>query len=370
MWSINIISVFVVLSAFLAGFLRPKTLLIAFAKKFYDGHDERKIHKGAAPRLGGLAFTPVIAFSIVLILAINIVKGRGEMINNLEENILEMAFQFCGLILLYLVGIAYDLIGVRYIAKFFVQIFSGILLVVGGLWFNNMYGLLGIYEMSTIIGYLLTILVIVFFTNAINLIDGVDGLASRLSIAAVIVYGISFILLRNYMYAAIAFGTLGVLLPFFYYNVFSNVDKGKKIFIGDTGSLTLGLILSILSIKLLHSADSFTNSNFNPSVLAFAPMLIPCLDVVRVFFRRIRTHKSPFLPDRTHIHHKLMAIGFRSRITMVSILGVSILITIVNLYISQYVNVTVLVIANLFVWIMLNMWITKKIRKIGKENDF
>ena len=368
-WIINNICVFV-LSTFLAGYMIPKILLIAFAKNLYDGHDERKIHKGAVPRLGGLAFTPVIAFSIILVLAINMAAGRQGLVNHMEQNSMEMAFQFCGLTLLYLVGIADDLIGVRYSAKFYIQITCGVLLVAGGIWINNLHGLLGIGELPTIVGYALTILVIVFFTNAINLIDGVDGLASGLSIAATIVYGIAFVLLENYMYAALAFGTLGVLLPFFYYNVFGNVDKGKKIFMGDTGSLTLGFILSLLSIKLLHSSQTIQPTNLNPFVLAFAPMLIPCLDVLRVFFRRIRHHKSPFLPDRTHIHHKLMAVGFTSRVTMVSIVGFSIFLTIVNLLLSEYINVTILVVANLAGWVLLNMWITKRIHENGKENDF
>lgn len=345
----------------------PKILLISFRKKLFDVHDERKIHKGAVPRLGGLAFSPVIFFSLVLVLAVNIIIGRGELIDHLHENIIEMAFEFCALMMLYVVGIADDLIGVRYSAKFFVQIMCGILLVIGGIYIDNFYGLFGIYELPTTVGYLLTIVVIVFFTNAINLIDGVDGLASGLGIAASFVYAFSFVVIGYYLYAAMALATLGVLLPFYYYNVFGNVDKGKKIFMGDTGSLTLGFILSFLSIKLLYILHAEENLP-NPFVLAFAPMMIPCFDVLRVFCSRIHKHKSPFLPDRTHIHHKLMDIGLSTRRTMVTVLAASVLLTVVNIELSKYINVNIIFFANAIGWIVLNIWLTKLIHKKQEKN--
>ena len=368
-WIINVAVVFL-LCMFLAGFMIPKILLISFRKNLFDGHDERKIHKGAVPRLGGLAFSPVIFFSIVLVIAINFVLGKGYLIAHLHENSIEMAFEFCAMLLLYVVGIADDLIGVRYSAKFYIQIISSILLVVGGIYIDNFHGMFGIYELPAWIGYILTVVVIVFFTNAINLIDGVDGLASGLSIAASLFYAFSFIYLGYYLYAAMAFATLGVLLPFYYYNVFGNVDRGRKIFMGDTGALTLGFILSFLSIKLLMITDIDMSTAPNSFVLAFAPMLVPCFDVLRVFFRRIRNHKSPFLPDRTHIHHKLMAMGLSTRRTMVAVVGFSIFLTIVNIALSLYINVNIIFFANVLGWVSMNMWMSKAIHKKGVECDF
>ena len=368
-WTINLATVFV-LCVFLAGVMIPKILLISFRKNLFDEVDERKIHKGAVPRLGGLAFSPVIFFSIALVLGVNIIMGKGGNILHLDEVVIEMIFELCALLMLYVVGMADDLIGVKYSAKFFVQIMCGILLVSGGVYIDNLHGLFGIYELPTWIGYLLTVLVIVFLTNAINLIDGVDGLASGLSIAALIVYTYSFIVLNYYIYAAMAIAFLGVLVPFYYYNVFGKADKQKKIFMGDTGSLTLGFALSFLSIKLLGCIETNTVGLPNPFVLAFAPMLVPCLDVMRVFFRRIRHHKSPFLPDRTHIHHKLMALGLTSRVTMMTVVGFAIVLTIGNIEISKYINVNILLIANVVGWILLNMWMTKSVVKKNPETDF
>ncbi len=361
-WTLDILGVLVI-SMFLAGFIIPKILLISFRKRLFDEHDERKIHKGAVPRLGGLTFIPVIFFSVVLILGINIQWNSDVFTAHLQQNSIEMCFEFCALFLLYVVGIADDLIGVKYRAKFVAQILCGILLCSGGIWIDNLYGLLGIGDLPRLIGYPLTVLVVVFFINAVNLIDGVDGLASGLCIAASVIYGGIFACLHLYTYAAMAFATLGVLLPFFYYNVFGSADHGKKIFMGDTGSLTLGFILCIFSIKLLYSIEHEIEHYPNPFILAFAPMLVPCLDVVRVFFRRIRHHKSPFMPDRTHIHHKLLDLGLSSRLTMITVVSFSIFLTIANVLLSMYININILVFGNIAAWIVANIWVSKIIEK-------
>lgn len=367
MWILDLVLVFF-LSSFMAGIIIPKILLIAFRKKLFDVPNERKIHTAAVPRLGGLAFSPVMIFSLSFVIGLNAVMGNIQAIN--LELTGEMTLGLCGLLLLYIVGMADDLIGVRYSAKFVIQILCSIMLVVGGITLNNLNGLLGIYELPYAVSCFLTILVVVFFTNAINLIDGVDGLASGLSIAASLFYTFIFINSGNYIYAAISSATLGVLIPFYYYNVFGNANKGKKIFMGDTGSLTLGYTLSFLSLKISSGLEYSQIQEFNPFVLAFTPLLIPCLDVLRVFFRRVRHHKSPFLPDRTHIHHKLIALGLSPRVTMVTVVSISILLTGLNIIISKYININILLILNICAWILINIWMTKLIKKRNIDCDF
>lgn len=368
---INWLAIFA-LSALSAGVMIPQILLIAFRKKLFDEPDGRKIHKGAVPRLGGLAFTPVILFTIAVVFGLNLVSGASvDLLQINREVVVEMLFVFCGLILLYIVGMADDLIGVRYMAKFVVQILCGSMLVVGGFSIDNLHGLLGLWELPGWAACGITILVVVFFTNAINLIDGVDGLASGLSIGAALFYGWIFVLLDSQIYAAVAVSTLGVIVPFFYYNVFGNPDRGRKIFMGDTGSLTLGFILTFLSVKVLECMGEVDDPDLpNAFVLAFVPMMIPCFDVVRVFFRRFRHHKNPFLPDRTHIHHKLMALGISSKVTMVVIVCSAIVLTLLNVCLSFYVNVNILIIGNLAVWILLNMGMTRRILKRKVDCDF
>ncbi len=234
-----------VISVVFTGVLIPQILLVSFRKKLFDQPDARKIHHSAVPRLGGIAFMPVALFTIAFLLGVSVLLGHGEMVDGLRGEVLEFSFALCALILLYLVGMADDLIGVQYRAKFAVQILCAVLLVASGVWINNLYGLFGIHELPRAVGWPLTVFVVVFVINAVNLIDGIDGLASGLSGVALFFYGVVFIGMGRYMYAMLAFVTLGALVSFFYYNVFGNAEKHKKIFMGDTGSLTIGIILRL-----------------------------------------------------------------------------------------------------------------------------
>lgn len=361
-WIVNLVIIFS-LCVLLAGVLIPQILLIAYRKKLFDEVDARKIHKGAIPRLGGIAFEPVIMLSIALTLGGNIMLGFTGFSQEFYPDSLLLIAIFCSMLLIYLVGIADDLIGIRYSAKFVAQIICAALLLCGGVWFNTLGGIFGIHELPEYIGYPFTVVIIVFMINAINLIDGIDGLASGLSSIAVIIYGISFFIIGEYVLSALSIATLGVLAPFFYYNVFGNVMKHSKIFMGDTGSLTIGLILSILGIKLFTASTG--ELDFNPVVLAFSPLIVPCFDVVRVYMLRIRQHRSPFLPDKTHIHHKLLAAGLKPRTAMITIISVSALFTLMNLALSWILNINIIVVIDIFIWVMGNVWLSRFNAKIN-----
>lgn len=359
-WIINSLIVFVLCVLF-AGVLIPQILLIAYRRKLFDEVDERKIHKGLIPRLGGLAFEPVILLSIALVLGGNELLGNDVFAEEFGDCGLMMIGVFCSIQLLYLVGIADDLIGIKYRAKFVMQLVCALLLIAVGCWFSSLGGIFGIDNLSPWIGMPFTAVVIVFIINAINLIDGIDGLASGLSSIACAIYGISFLLIGDYAYAIIAFATLGVLFPFFYYNVFGNVEKHSKIFMGDTGSLTIGLILSVLGIKLFTQPYNPV-LGWDPSVLAFSPLIIPAFDVVRVYIVRIRAHRSPFLPDKNHIHHKFLAAGMQPRPAMVSIITLSALFTLMNLGLSKFLNINIVVAFDVILWITFHIFLNRRIR--------
>lgn len=361
-WILNSLIIFS-LCVLMAGVLIPQILLIAYRRNLFDEVDERKIHKGAIPRLGGMAFEPVILLSIALTLGGNIMFGYVDFPIAFFDRGLLMIASFCALQLLYLVGIADDLIGIRYIAKFVVQIICAAMLICGGAWFDTIGGIFGIYDISPWLGVPFTALVIVFLINAINLIDGIDGLASGLSSIATIIYGVSFLIIGEYALACIAFATLGVLVPFFYYNVFGNVQKHSKIFMGDTGSLTIGLILSIMGIKLFTAHPVGHHIDIDPVVLAFSPLIIPCFDVVRVYMLRLRQHRNPFLPDKSHIHHKLLAAGMKPRGAMVSIVSASVLFTLLNVWLSTFLNINVIVVLDVALWVLANIRLSSVIRK-------
>ena len=153
-----------------------------------------------------------------------------------------------------------------------------------------------------------TVFIIVYILNAINLIDGIDGLASGLSIIAFFAFSCMFIRLQWWMYAFICLAAFGVLLPFFYYNVFGKIRRGRKIFMGDTGSTFLGYMLATVSIMGLFKFYA---------VISFAvPFLIlglPIFDTANAIIRRVAAGRSPMSPDRGHVHHKLIDMGFNQK---------------------------------------------------------
>ncbi|MCX4330440.1 MraY family glycosyltransferase [Paramuribaculum intestinale] len=351
------------LSVLFAGILIPQILLVSYRRKLFDMPDERKIHRGTVPRLGGIAFTPVILFSVSLLLGMSILMGNTDMENMMRINAQAISFGLCALLLMYLTGMSDDLIGVRYRAKFVVQIFCAVLLIGAGMYVNDLHGIIGLGHISPWFGIPLTILIVVYVVNAINLIDGIDGLASGLSSAAFIIYGTAFLMIGKPIFAMLSFACLGVLIQFFYYNVFGSAERKKKIFMGDTGSLTIGLLLAFLGLALLQwSPDKFPTFRTNPMILAVSPLIIPCFDVVRVFLHRVRRHGNPFLPDKTHIHHKMLAIGLNQRLAMVLIVVASITFSIANILLSRYVEVNLLLILDILLWTLANLWLTRHIR--------
>ncbi|MCM1138951.1 MAG: undecaprenyl/decaprenyl-phosphate alpha-N-acetylglucosaminyl 1-phosphate transferase [Muribaculum sp.] len=342
------------------GVLIPQILLIAFRKNLLDAPDPRKIHIVAVPRLGGIAFFPAILFTIALVFGLVRQYNSSIMADISDHSVTSLCFFICAVVTLYLVGMADDLIGLRYRAKFVAQVISAALIIAGGLQLDNLHGFIYINQMPVIASIFLTVLLTVFITNAINLIDGIDGLASGLSAIAFGFYGYVFYSVGLQVYSMIAFGALGALIPFFYYNVFGNAEKHGKIFMGDTGALTIGLLLSVMSIRICDIPD--TVMNVNPAILAFAPLLIPCCDVVRVYIHRIKAHRNPFLPDKTHIHHKLLALGMTPRVAMPTIVSASLVLTLINYILSEYIDITLLFCLDLVIWILTNVILSRAIR--------
>ena len=364
--------VILLLSIFLTGIFIPQILLIAFRKELFDKIDERKIHKGSVPRLGGLAFTPVICFGLSLVLAINNMAGNDILINSMREQAIPISMSLCSLLATYIVGIADDLIGVRYRAKFIIQIIISIMLIAGGLGVTDLDGLFWIHKVSPWIGWPLTAFFIIFVMNAINLIDGIDGLASGLSSVAFIIYGVFFFLCDERFDALVAFSAFGVLIPFFYFNVFGNQEKRKKIFMGDTGSLTIGLIIALLALRILTMPDHASHNTWTRSpnlmTIVLSPIIVPCFDVVRVYLYRVRKKKNPFLPDKSHLHHKLLAAGMTQGAAMLSIVTMSVTICVFNLYMSKWINLNILILTDIAGLVTWNLLISRKIRNRNQIN--
>ena len=357
------------ISVLIAGILIPKIILIAFRRNLFDEIDERKIHRGVVPRLGGIAFFPAFLFSLTLVVALNLRLGSAPMIDAIGGAFVPIYFEICAIILLYLVGIADDLIGVRYMAKFVVQIVCAILLACSGMYIDNLYGILWLNELPDVLAWLFSILVTVYVVNAINLIDGIDGLASGLSSIALIFYAVVFFNGGEFIYSLLAVASAGTLFPFFYYNVFGDVTKQKKIFMGDTGALTTGMVLVFCAIAVMCAKPDFLTVDYNPAIVALSPLIVPCFDVFRVYFHRVKKGRNPFLPDKCHIHHKILALGMNQAAALLTILGVSIAFIGINVLVSPFTNPTIIFIGDVVVWTIANILLTRAIRQREKRLD-
>ena len=366
-------NLYIIISAFVSAVILgriiiPNILIISLRKRLFDVPDERKVHKRPIPRLGGVTFFPVILFSLCVFTAVRLMTGHGPAETSTTDLVCEFLFLTGGLTLLYIVGIADDLIGVRYRKKFLVQIISAAMFPLSGLYINNFYGLFGIYLIPAEVGIPLTMLLVVFITNAINLIDGIDGLASGLSMVALLVFGVLFVHFRMWSYAMLAFVTVGVIIPFFSYNVFGSADLGRKIFMGDTGSLTLGYILSFFVIKYcMYEPDMLLTMKTSPVLVSFSVLMVPCLDVIRVVLRRARNKRALFMPDKTHIHHKFLAMGFSPRKALVTIQLMSACFCAFTIVAILYMNNTLVFVIDVVVWTLLNLWFDHVISKRKNE---
>lgn len=352
------------LSVLLATIVIPRIIFISYKKRLFDVPDSRKVHQTPVPRLGGLAFLPVILISLCIIIGIRYYMN--EPVDSIWSSCLFMRYLFlvAGTTLLYLVGVADDLVGVGYRYKFVVQIIAASFLPLSGLWINDLGGLLGLHAIPTYIGMPLTVFLVVYITNAINLIDGIDGLASGLTCIALGLLIIVSALVGQWTHALLASATLGVVVTFYYCNVFS--VSGRKLFMGDAGSLTLGYILSFLIIHFWMQGPYWNPFELNLNMVTISTLFIPLLDVVRVFYSRVRDGRNPFLPDKNHIHHKLLRTGMRVRLVMITLLLLSLFLVAANFVLSFYINATFMLLFDLVFWCVLHIIINRAIVKHEK----
>lgn len=358
-WIVTSVLAFL-LSFVAARILIYQILLIAFRRSLFDLPNERKIHRVAVPRLGGTSFKPVVCFSLAILLGISLLLGYDDLAKAFAGESRLWSLFLSSVIVLYFVGLTDDLVGVRYRVKFVAQIFCGLMMIAGGLYIESLHGLFFLDGMPLYLAYPLTILAVVFIINAINLIDGIDGLASGFCGVVLLYYGLMFLGLGEYLYSLLSFSVLGALVAFFYYNVFGDARRGRKIFMGDTGSLTVGLTICFLGMKLMQSVSmESVPCTTNAFVLAFSPLIVPCFDVVRVFSVRIRNGRSPFLPDKNHIHHKLLAVGMSQCRAMMTIIFVSVVLTLLNIMLSQVLTLNLVFVCDIIIWVLIDVGLNR-----------
>lgn len=283
------------LSLFLVYTTIPAIVRLSKEKKLFDVPNERKVNTSLVPNLGGVA----------LFLGISI----GTLLSIGKMDFADLRFILAAMIVMFYTGIKDDILLISPKKKFILQVFSACLLVVlGDIRFTSLHGVFGISQIGLVSSVLFSVFVIVAIINSINLIDGIDGLASGLGLVSTLFFGVSFFIGGHLEYALLSFAVLGGLIPFFMFNVFG---KKNKIFMGDTGSLLLGVLISIFIVKYNEFALINPNytSNYAPA-LSFSLVLVPMFDMTRVFFLRLKNKTSPFIADKNHLHHKFIELGY------------------------------------------------------------
>lgn len=331
----------------------PSILHVARTRHLYDdlGHF-RKQHDHSIPRLGGVA----IFVGFIITLLIFCITGQQLPLNYL----------LAAGVILFATGLKDDLAGVNPSTKFFMQfIVSAILVIPGDIRLTSMYGVLGIYQLPYTASVCFSILTIMLIINAFNLIDGIDGLAATTGIIVNSAFATMFIYIHQYELAGVCLAMSGSLLGFLWYNL-----TPAKLFMGDTGSLLIGLISVVTAIKFIEiSSSPHPDQHYISAApaLAIAILIGPIFDTFRVFSLRLLKRTSPFRADRNHVHHRILRLGFTHIQTTLVLAGVNMISIALALLFSGFGNTVMIMIIGI-TSLLFNWTITFCLRCKEREN--
>ena len=294
----------------LVGWIHPRLVKIALLKNIVDNPDARKLQRTPVPVLGGVA----VFFGVVI--AIGCMSSVVDC-SGLPVVIMAM------MAMLY-TGTMDDILSLSPGLRFVIEIVVVLLLIfVGGYCIDDFHGLWNIGRFSYWCAVPLTVVAAVGIINAINLVDGVNGLSSGYCIMACLIFGTLFFLAGEAPMTILAAVSVGALIPFFLHNVFG---KTSKMFIGDGGTLVMGVVMSVFVIAILQNGSrvaAYVNPNVGLVPFTLAVLSVPLFDTLRVMSTRILKGTSPFRPDKTHLHHMFIDLGCSHLATTLAILGVN-----------------------------------------------
>ncbi len=275
--------------------IMPVIIKYSLKKNIVDIPGDRKVHNKLTPSMGGISI--YIAFIIASLIWTEISLWS------------QLRIVLVALTLVFFIGVRDDLVPLQPITKIIGQILAAIIvIVVYDIRLKSFYGLAGIYDIPQWFGIIISIFTIVVITNAFNLIDGLDGLAGTVGSLALLFFGSWFYLVGDIVFAILSFSLFGALIGFLIFNW-----EPSRVFMGDTGTMITGMMLSISSIHFIDSNFNLPNDHpfrLNTSVsAAVAVLIIPLVDTLRVFIVRIVRRQSPFKADKNHIHHALIRLG-------------------------------------------------------------
>lgn len=333
-----------VVLSFLVTFLSvPVVIKIAKIKKLNDIPSERKLHKQPVPTFGGLSIFSAIIFSLTLFF-------------DFKEVVWAQYF-LAAIFIILLLGLKDDLIPIDPYKKFAGQILAIVMLIsLGNMRIHSFYGFLGINEIEEIASYFFTFIIFLTIINSFNLIDGVDGLASTMGMICSLTLGLLYLKNNDFNGALISLSLSSSLFAFLYYNT-----SPAKIFLGDTGSLIIGFICSVLAINLFNTqvVKSLDLSNSNVVAVVFASMFIPVFDTARVFFIRVFNKRSPFHPDLNHLHHLLLNKGL-NHFQVSSVLGGATVLLVTLALTLRFLGINILVLIFVIIGLLFSHFLRVK----------
>ncbi|WP_373398903.1 MraY family glycosyltransferase [Algoriphagus halophilus] len=289
---------FAALTAFSIGFLVTPILIKVLRKaEIGDVPGGRKIHKSFVPSMGGIGFFVAAAISLL--------------IWTMQFPLPDIKYIFGGILFMFFVGLRDDIVELKASRKLLGQLMAVLLVVVlADIRIKTFHGFLGINELPISASYIFTTIVLLALTNGFNLIDGLDGLAGTIAIITLTCLGGWFLVQGIESYALISFVFIGGILSFLVFNW-----HPAKIFMGDTGSLTIGFTLATLIVAFMEINESLPTETFlkfdSTFSIAVALMIFPLYDMARVFTRRLLQGKGPMTPDKSHVHHFMMRMGLK-----------------------------------------------------------
>lgn len=297
----------------------PVIIRVADIKKLYDEPDERKIHTTPIPSLGGLGI--YAGFLLAVLIAVP------------EQNS-ELQYYIAASLVIFFLGLKDDILVLSPLKKFLGQLLAAFIIIYkGGIEINSMHGFLGLHQLPEFFSLALSYFTVIVIINSFNLIDGVDGLAGSLGLFTSACFGSYFLINGQIGLAVLGFSLAGALAAFLIFNF-----SPAKIFMGDTGAMLIGLINAILVIKFINLStlgiEVATPLVASPAI-GFAILMVPLFDTLRVFAIRILYRRSPFSPDRNHIHHLLLDRGMSHKSVTISILLANMIFAALAYYFRQ-----------------------------------
>lgn len=334
------------------------TWLLNLCHKYgiYDTPNARKVHRSGVPRLGGVMFMPTMIISLLVTYVVMMRFG----VDFPEVIKIGSVLSAGAALLLYVIGVIDDLIDCKASIKFLVQLLVIGSFVARNLYINSLYGFCGIYELPSWVAYILSLFVGLLIVNAINLIDGIDGLAATLSLIALVVYGYLFSQMPSVSatFSLISAALCGVLVVFLFFNLFGSNERRTKIFMGDSGSLLLGVVLTYFTLKYAMTQSGSIPLHDDGLLYAYSLLLVPCFDLCRVALCRLIRGNGIFEADKTHIHHKFMAAGYSMRASYVLICFLQILFIVINVALFKVgASMEVIVALDIILFVALNVWL-------------